>query len=171
MWVAWLKKHFSTIRGSGDVDCHLVKFKIKGIGGQHVMRVNNALTCDSLPKLSDSIPTQADVNRYSHLQGIRFPHLSADRIAMIIGVAEVDAFCVLEFRKGPEGSPLALKSVLGWSIGGPDRLYTNSGGADDAEVNFCGMTCLTSSCDQRDIELDMTVRVYNDTECNKNGKL
>ena len=83
---------------------------------------------------------------------------------MIIGVAEVDAFCVPESRKGPEGSPLALKSVLGWSIGGPDRLYTNSGGADDAEVNFCGMTCLTSSsCDQRDLQLDMMLKkTYNE---------
>ena len=156
-----VKRHFSTIQGNANSDCELVKFKMKGIGLKQVVKVHNALTYNNLPKLTDSIPSQRDVDNYSHLQGIQFPNLNDNCISMIIGIGEVDAHCVLQCKKGPAGTPLAIKSVLGWSIGGPDTHYSGHVAEIDA-VNYVGLINDRSACN-RDNDLDILLqKTYNE---------
>ena len=119
-----VKRHFTTINGKGEENCSLVSVKVRGFDYKQYVKIPNALTYKNVPTLVESIPDQKMVENYPHLNGINFPTIPGGVVTMILGVAVVQAHCALEHRMGPAGSPLGLRTVLGWSIGGPDQNYS-----------------------------------------------
>ena len=54
-----------------------------------------------------------------HLQDICFQKLCGEKVSLLIGADVPEMFCIKESRKGPRGAPVAIKTLLGWSLLGP----------------------------------------------------
>ena len=65
------------------------------------------------------LPPEFDSDeRFKHLQGLGFEDVCADEISILIGADVPKAIIGTEIREGPEGSPLAVFTPLGWTLFG-----------------------------------------------------
>jgi len=48
---------------------------MEGLAESNIIRIRNVFAIDALPKLSESIPSNNDVERYEHLRGLHFPEV------------------------------------------------------------------------------------------------
>ena len=96
-----------------------VSFNIKGTYESQVISVENALTLNDLPDLQESIPTNLVAQKYSHLQDLAFPSIDSE-VNILIGLDVLNRYCPTERRIGPNGTPCAEHTVLGWTIIGCD---------------------------------------------------
>ena len=117
-----------------------------------------------LPISSESIPRQEDVDRWSHLKGIRIAELDA-RVGLLIGHDVPKALEPKEVKESREGGPYATRTLLGWAINGPlgrsgNATRTTNFVRRDAELDhmfkrFCNMEFNDSLLDnQREMSLD-----------------
>ena len=117
-----------------------------------------------LPISSESIPRQEDVDRWSHLKGIRIAELNA-RVGLLIGHDVPKALEPKEVKESREGGPYATRTLLGWAINGPlgrsgNATRTTNFVRRDAELDhmfkrFCNMEFNDSLLDnQREMSLD-----------------
>ena len=90
------------------------------------------LTVDCLPISGRSIPTVDDVAHWSYLQDIDFPQLDGKEITILIGSDVPEAHWSLEERRGGPKEPLAVRTLLGWTLFGP----MGSGTSTERTVNF-----------------------------------
>ncbi|XP_041372822.1 uncharacterized protein LOC121386089 [Gigantopelta aegis] len=68
---------------------------------------------DSLPVTKNHIPSSSDVSHFSHLQGINIPDIDSE-VGLLIGGNVPDPYSPFEIRTGPQGSPHATRTRLGW---------------------------------------------------------
>ncbi|XP_067636101.1 uncharacterized protein [Eurosta solidaginis] len=75
-----------------------------------------------LPKITSELPTQSvAVTSWSHVQGLFLadPHfMDQGRIDMLICMDVMDLLLYPEFLKGPPGTPMAQRTVFGWTLFG-----------------------------------------------------
>jgi hypothetical protein len=94
------------------------------------------LTVDCLPVSGRSIPTVDDVAHWSYLQDIDFPQLDGKEITILIESDVPEAHWSLEERRGGPKEPLAVRTLLGWTLFGP----MGSGTSTERTVNFVHLT-------------------------------
>ena len=104
-----------------------------------------------LPISSESVPRQEDVDRWSHLKGIRIAEIDA-RVGLLIGHDVPKALEPKEVKESQDGGPYATRTLLGWAINGP--LGRNGNGA--RTTNFI----------RRDAELDHMFQRFCNMEFN-----
>ncbi|XP_046564520.1 uncharacterized protein LOC124273324 [Haliotis rubra] len=69
----------------------------------------------NIPVSNRHIPTDADVAQWPHFDGIHVPHLESG-VDLLIGGNAPDAYSPFEVKVGPEGSPHATRTRLGWIL-------------------------------------------------------
>ena len=88
---------------------------------------------DCLNISSRSIPVPEDVKEWPHLSDSEIPEIQGKDVGLLIGCNVPKAFWVLEERCGARGEPVAVRSLLGWTLMGPvERFGKNS----SFNVNF-----------------------------------
>ncbi|XP_014677761.1 PREDICTED: uncharacterized protein LOC106817594 [Priapulus caudatus] len=97
--------HCMTTRRISDLE-------ISDLDGSDHVRLLPLYTKKRIPVTQRHIPTQHDIERWDHLQGITLPTLDAD-IGLPIGNNVPDAYTPQLIQTGPRGSPYAAKTVLG----------------------------------------------------------
>ena len=96
-----------------------VKLTINSINGNSSLEVPRAWTVDHLNISERSIPRDGDVDKWPHLSGIELPEIENKEVRVLIGCNVPEAFWVLEERRGGKGEPVAICSLLGWTLIGP----------------------------------------------------
>ena len=96
-----------------------VKLTIDSINGNSSLEVPRAWTVDHLNISERSIPRDGDVDKWPHLSGIELPEIENKEVKVLIGCNVPEAFWVLEERRGGKGEPVAIRSLLGWTLIGP----------------------------------------------------
>lgn len=104
----------STQRGGKEVS-----FSFQGLQDSEVIDMPRVWTVEALPTTHRSIPKQQDVDRWSHLKGIKLPTAAKKDITLLIGSDTPEAFWVQEERRGKKKEPYAIRSPLGWTVMGP----------------------------------------------------
>ena len=79
-----------------------------------------------LPVAIKALPVADDVKKWPHLHDLEFPTINAKEVILLIGANAPEAFWVLEERRGSRGEPCAVKSLLGWSLFGPNATVKGS---------------------------------------------
>ena len=78
----------------------------------------------SVPRSEFKMPSQPcparydDPDVYTHLDGLEFEPIGKDDITILIGANNPDALLVEEVRRGRDNEPLAVRTILGWSLFG-----------------------------------------------------
>ena len=98
-----------------------VKCNVTSVDGQETVELDKVLTVKKIPISKRNIVTQADVNMWSHLQGITLPTIDTETcdVQLLIGSDAPEVFWNLDERRGGRKDPYAVKSVLGWTVIGP----------------------------------------------------
>ena len=68
-----------------------------------------------MPVSKQHIPTSSDISYWAHLRGLDLPEIESE-VGLLIGNNVPQAYTPCEFVTGPEGSPHATKTALGWLI-------------------------------------------------------
>lgn len=66
------------------IDCSVVELQIFDLDGQNEVEMPKVYSTPRLPIRKECIGNQKDVDRWSHLTGIKIPHIDAD-IGLLIG--------------------------------------------------------------------------------------
>ena len=96
---------------------------------------------ETMPDLSQNIPSPIDVERNRHLQDIMIPIIDAEQIDLIIGMDAPGLHVFSEVRKDGDSSLWAGRSPLGWVFFGRDYGHVNT---STAVVSDCHVNLLVS---------------------------
>ena len=80
---------------------------------QNSIALPSLYTKDKMPVSHSHIPTYDDIRRWPHLEDINLPQINSD-IGLLLGNNVPDAYCPLEMKTEPSGSPHATRTRLGW---------------------------------------------------------
>ena len=104
--------NMNTLSQSREQETEAVSLKVCGNGG--TLYMSNVYTVDSIPVSNSCMNFH-----HKHLSGIPVPDYSNIQVDLLIGQDCSDALIPLEVKRGAEGEPYAVRTVLGWSISGP----------------------------------------------------
>ena len=115
-----------------------VKLTIDSIYEDSTIQVPMAWTVDHLNISECSIPRDHDVDKWPHLNGIDLPEIDNKEVRVLIGCNVPEAFWVLEERRGGRGEPVAIRSLLGWTLIGPTEKVKEE---SSSNVKFVRLEC------------------------------
>ena len=101
-----------------SVNCSIVNLEVCDLSDSNVVELPNVFSSPSLPVSVDTIGNQEDVNRWSHLKGIKIESIRAD-IGLLIGSDAPHILQPREFRESKDGGPFATRTIFGWVLNGP----------------------------------------------------
>lgn len=107
----------------------------------------HAFTASELSLSEHSYPVKSLMRRYSHLQGLPLPKVDKVQPLLLIGSDFPHLLLPKQpVRAGPPGSPVAVRTALGWTLQGPANLNLIG------ERTHCYFTMSTNSELQRHVE-------------------
>ena len=109
-----MKIMLETLGQTHSTYTHAVKgLEVVGLEGSSVIEISHVYSRKDLPVSARHIPTQKDIDKWRHLDGIQLPKADCD-IGLLIGNNVPDVYTPLQVRTGPIGSPHATLSRIGW---------------------------------------------------------
>ena len=81
--------------------------------------LREVLVVDAIPLKAAQVPVSSELSNLEHLRDISCKELSDKTIGLLIGVDAFVIFWALESRLGPEKTPDAIRTSLGWVLFGP----------------------------------------------------
>ena len=111
---------------------------VRGVNKESSFILDEIRIVETMPDLSQRIPSPIDVEQNRHLQDIMIPIIDAEQIDLIIGMGAPGLHVFSEVRKGGDSSLWAGRSPLGWVFFGRDYCHVNTSTAvvSDSHVNL-----------------------------------
>ena len=66
-----------------------------------------------VPILPNPVASKIDLDRFSHLKDISFPHIPGATVTLLIGADNPEIFCARNVRVNCKGQPIAVETPLG----------------------------------------------------------
>ena len=110
-----------------------LKLTVSSLDGASTLEIPRVWSVDCLNISSRSISVPEDVKGWPYLSDIELPEIQGKDVRLLIGCNAPEAFWVLEERRGARGEPVAVRSLLGWTLMGPAERF---GGDSNFNVNF-----------------------------------
>lgn len=103
------------------VSCKAVPdLEVSSLEGDDFIELTEVFSQKDIPVSKENIPTQEDVDKWPHLQGVRIPSINAD-VGLLIGTNVVKALEPQEVIRSVKDGPYAVRTALGWTVNGPLR--------------------------------------------------
>ena len=132
----------STLGGQeNDSECRIADLTVTGIDGQGELKMRSVYSKDRLPTMMDSAGTTADADLWPHLRGLSLPRASTERVTLLIGQDNSEAFFPLSTIHGRRNEPYAIKTCLGWTLHGVLK-DNNKDGEGSAAHAYCISTTI-----------------------------
>ena len=96
----------------------ILDLKVSDLEENTFINLPAILSSPAIPVTGDDIPTQDDVDRWTHLEGIKITNIDAE-VDLLIACDVPEALDPQEVRHSQNGGPYASKTILGWTINGP----------------------------------------------------
>ena len=101
------------------IETEAITLLVSGVDENCNVSLREVLAVDAIPLKAAQVPVSSKLNNLEHLKDISFKELSDKTIGLLIGVDASVVFRALESRFGPEGTPDAIRTSLGWVLFGP----------------------------------------------------
>ena len=109
----WLEKKNSL------VDSYLLHdITVSDLDENDFINLSTLYTRPEIPVNGEDIPTQEDVDRWPHLNGVFIPHVDTE-IGLLIASDVPEALDPIEVKHSQNGGPYAARTRIGWAINGP----------------------------------------------------
>ena len=95
-----------------EKETEVVSLRVSSDG--ETLHMSDVYVIKSIP-----VPNMGTRAEYQHLVDIPFPQGNSFRVDILIGQDCSEALIPLEVKRGSEGDPYAVRTLLGWSISGP----------------------------------------------------
>ncbi|KAK0142198.1 hypothetical protein N1851_020135 [Merluccius polli] len=103
------------------VSCKAVPdLEVSSLEGDDFIGLTEVFAQKVIPVSKENIPTQDDVDKWPHLQGVRIPSINAD-VGLLIGTDVAKALEPQEVIRSIKDGPYAVRTALGWTVNGPLR--------------------------------------------------
>lgn len=89
--------------------------KISDLNGKNNITLPSVMTKNRIPVSQLHIPTQQDIVGWDHLRDVTLPQING-KIGLLLGNNVPDILVPQAVKRGPKGSPVAIKSKLGWIV-------------------------------------------------------
>ncbi|XP_071094895.1 uncharacterized protein [Haliotis cracherodii] len=83
--------------------------------GENFVQLPKLYTKDRMPVTHQHIPSETNISGWPHLRGVSLPQIDSE-IGILIGNNVPDAYSPLHVKTGPQGSPHATFTRLGWVV-------------------------------------------------------
>ena len=93
------------------------KLRVSDLAKQEYFTLSKVFVVDKIPVRPNSVCTK--LLRQNYLDGVELHTVTGASVSILIGADVPEMFCVKSFRKGPQGSPVAVETPVGWSLLGP----------------------------------------------------
>ena len=111
--------HLTTLDSERNpVDANLLDLEVYDLEENVLYNLPTVFTRPKLPVTEKDAAKQDDVDRWPHLSGVIIPDVKAS-VGLLIGNDNSDITEPLEMRKGYQGTPYTVRTVLGWVLNGP----------------------------------------------------
>ena len=155
------KLTLSTLSGTSKQSTKVVDFKVTSSDHSSCIQLRNVFVVDHIPVRMAPMCSRS----YAHLADL--PIRNGNAIDILLGQDNSEALLPLEVRKGREGEPFAVRTILGWSLNGPSRAHTSPN--SKVIVNFVNVQSLETKVNSLwNIENESIVNVEN--SMSKNDK-
>ena len=105
------------------VDSFLVHdLEVTDLDENYIVKLPILYTREEIPVSKDDIPSQEDVDRWPHLDGVYLPTVNAE-IGVLIASDVPEALDPQEVKNSQHGGPYATRTRLGWAVNGPLRKF------------------------------------------------
>ena len=115
-----------TVDSLKDGPRDVASFSLSDLGGEFTFPVSNALVGDILTLESDVPPTAADIEGFSHLEGVTFDELPDKSIGVLLSVKYAWSWTGGEYRRGAPHELVAFLTCYGWTTMGCNRSSTSN---------------------------------------------
>lgn len=92
----------------------LVDLSLMSNDGSTEFKLSSVYVVESIPVNQQAV----DFHSYSHISDLPIAVLPG-KVDVLIGQDHADALVPLQVRRGKEGEPFAIRTLLGWSVNGP----------------------------------------------------
>ena len=125
---------------------------ITDLQGENQLRLPSLFTLKSIPVTESDFPTESELHKWEHLRELTLPKLKSSHVGLLLGSNAFLAMEPLEVIPSREGSPYAVKTRYGWTLGGL---------RSDPQVRSAGVkVCGTSLKSDEQLER-MFTQLYN----------
>ena len=101
------------------VDSYLLRnITVSDLDENDFINLSTLYTRPEIPVNGKDIPTQEDVDRWPHLNGVFIPHVDTE-IGLLIASDVPEALDPIEVKHSQNGGPYAARTRIGWAINGP----------------------------------------------------
>ena len=148
-----------TLNAEEIVKCDIISdpLQVGNPDGSTFVDLPDVYIRNEIPVTEDEIPTQKDLERWSHLRTIKLPSLKESvnyicipRVTIMIGSNVPAATQPLQTKTGRLGDPYAIRTPLGWLV------YSLPGKSKSTSVHFChinNMTCVEKANERLESQL------------------
>ncbi|XP_062541305.1 uncharacterized protein LOC134209335 [Armigeres subalbatus] len=133
-----------------ELSSRRVDLTISARGGKERYKLASAHTVSALNLPKQSLQMSVIGKHFKHLENIPTMSFQEAESKVLIGLQNLELFAPLESRVGQSGEPIAVRSVLGWTIYGPC-------GENQDSYQFLGLHGCKSEVDR---ELNEMIRKY-----------
>lgn len=111
----------TTMGEQKTVSCKAVPdLEVSSLEGDDFIDLTEVFAQKVIPVSKENIPTQEDVDKWPHLQGVRIPSINTD-VGLLIGTDVAKALEPEEIIHSVKDGPYAVRTALGWTVNGPLR--------------------------------------------------
>ncbi|KAK0150310.1 hypothetical protein N1851_008772 [Merluccius polli] len=111
----------------------LTGLEVGNLEGDMYLDLPKVYTQEKIPVSKENLPTQKDLRRWPHLNGILWKEIDAD-IELLIGINVPKAMEPWNIINSQGNGPYAVKTVLGWVVNGPLNTCTTMEGSGPPTV-------------------------------------
>ena len=92
---------------------------VSSLNGDENFVLPAVYSVSEVPILPNPVVSKIDLDWFSHLKNLSFPHIPGATVTLLIGADNPEIFCIRDVRVGCKGQPIAIETPLGWSLLGP----------------------------------------------------
>ncbi|XP_062713378.1 uncharacterized protein LOC134290293 [Aedes albopictus] len=118
-------------------DSKIVNLSVSSVGSTQKSALRGAHTVRELGLPKQTMRFAEFAEGYEHLQGLQVADYPMETPRILIGLKHLHLFAPLESRIGNPGEPIAVRSMLGWTVYGPQEKISS-------ESTFVGHHTCTS---------------------------
>ncbi|XP_071948920.1 uncharacterized protein [Antedon mediterranea] len=151
-----------TMDGQSVTKSTTISLEVANLYGSSQVKIPRVYTRQSIPVSTNTIASQAEVDRWPHLQGIYIPSITAE-IELLIGQDVPEVHQPYEVRAMQNGGPYATRTLFGWVVNGPlsswqeNKICGFVGNLDEQFRKFC-------SIEFNDLESDQVTMSQSDIQ-------
>ena len=130
----------STLSGTFEQCTKVINFRVTSSDHSACMQLKNVFVIDKIPVKMSPVCNES----YPHLADL--PIVNGTEVDILLGQDNAEALMPLEVRKGNIGEPFAVRTILGWSLNGPNKsLPATSSKAIANFINVDGLEAKVNS--------------------------